>query len=128
MVKKTLVIMMFIFCYGVLVHAQNIDNEKAYYQYAHVAFDKVGFMATKYSILLQEGGSENDLKLMKDEHGNKLQFPTWIDAMNYLSLQGWEIVEHKPGVKISMMWIIRKKVTKSELQAIVDNTSIKQEK
>lgn len=128
MVKKTLVIVMFIFCYGVLVHAQNIDNEKAYYQYAHVAFDKVGFMATKYSILLQEGGSENDLKLMKDEHGNKLQFPTWIDAMNYLSLQGWEIVEHKPGVKISMMWIIRKKVTKSELQAIVDNTSIKQEK
>ena len=53
---------------------------------------------------------------------------SWIDAMNYLSLQGWEIVEHKPGVKISMMWIIRKKVTKSELQAIVDNTSIKQEK
>ena len=128
MVQKTLVIVMFIFCYGVLVHAQNIDNEKAYYQYAHVAFDKVGFMATKYSILLQEGGSENDLKLMKDEHGNKLQFPTWIDAMNYLSLQGWEIVEHKSGVKISMMWIIRKKVTKSELQAIVDNTSIKQEK
>lgn len=123
--KRLLLALFFAFILSVNANPKSSDK-KVYYRYSHVSFDtKRG----KYVIYLQEGGSQDDPIPMTDDNGNMLQFPTWIDAMNYLSLQGWEVVAHQDGVEIFKMWILKKEVSQEELKEFVkDNTIVSQKR
>jgi hypothetical protein len=123
MKKRLLFALFFAFILSINVNAQSSDK-KVYYRYSHVSFDTKRGM---YVIYLQEGGSEDDPIPMTDDNGNMLKFPTWIDAMNYLSLQGWEVVTHQAGEEIYKMWILKKEVSQEELKELVkDNMRISQ--
>lgn len=83
----------------------------------------------KYQIILQEGSSKDDPDPLMNEDGNILLFPSWIDAMNYLSLQGWEIAWHNSNTNMMEQWVLKMEVTEEELKAQVkDNTTIRQKR
>lgn len=117
---RYLLIIAFSFLCSLNSSAQPSDK-KVYYRYSHVSFEtKRGL----YVIYLQEGGSQDNPIPMTDDNGNMIQFPTWIDAMNYLSLQGWEVVAHQDGVEIFKMWVLKKEVTIDELKQYVNDNKI----
>ena len=102
------------------------NMEKKFYRYSNVSFDTKG---GKYIILLQEGGSKNDPQPMTNQDGFMVQFPNWVDALNYLSLQGWEVVFHSSTEELMKDWVMKKEISKEQLTDIVrDNTIIKQKR
>ena len=48
----------------------------------------------KNSIKLDDGSSKK-AQTLKDENGNDLKFISLIGALNYMSLQGWELLDIK---------------------------------
>ena len=48
----------------------------------------------KNSIKLDDGSSKK-AQTLKDENGNDLKFISLIGALNYMSLQGWELLDTK---------------------------------
>ena len=126
MKKYLFVILLLSFTQAMSAQSEFKTSKKAFYRYAMVSFDtKWG----KYQIYLQEGSSKDEPDPLMKEDGNILQFPTWIDAMNYLSLQGWEIAWHNSNTNMMEQWILKKELTEEELKAIVkDNTTIKQKR
>lgn len=125
--KKLLFI---IFLLGIThtVSAQSVvkNPQKKFYRYSLVSFDGKG---RKCQILIQEGSSEDDPKPLMNENGNLLLFPSWIDAMNYLELQGWEIAWHNSNTNMMEQWLLKKEISEEELKALVeDNTTIKQKR
>lgn len=126
MKKYLFIILLLSFTQAMSAQSEFTTSKKAFYRYAMVSFDtKWG----KYQIYLQEGSSKDEPDPLMNEDGNILQFPTWIDAMNYLSLQGWEIAWHNSNTNMMEQWILKKELTEEELKAIVkDNTTIKQKR
>ena len=126
MKKYLFIILLLSFTQAISAQSEFKTSKKAFYRYAMVSFDtKWG----KYQIYLQEGSSKDEPDPLMNEDGNILQFPTWIDAMNYLSLQGWEIAWHNSNTNMMEQWILKKELTEEELKAIVkDNTTIKQKR
>jgi len=50
---------------------------------------------TKYSAKLQMG-PDDDLTDVLSDNGEKLKFHTFLNAVNYMSMTGWEILEISP--------------------------------
>ena len=90
----------------------------------------------KNSIKLDDG-SNKKAQTLKDENGNDLKFISLIGALNYMSLQGWELLDTKsvtsgsgyvgahggassPSTKV--YYIFFKEVTDEELQEIVSRS------
>lgn len=61
----------------------------------------------RLKILWNNEKEENNLR---DEKGNKIEFQTMTDAMNYMSKRGWEYVECVNYEKVCH-YIFKKKVT-----------------
>ena len=86
----------------------------------------------KNSIKLDDG-SNKKAQTLKDENGNDLKFISLIGALNYMSLQGWELLETKSvtsgegfgGIsetKTKVYYIFFKEVSDEELQDIVSKS------
>ena len=90
----------------------------------------------KNSIKLDDG-SNKKAQTLKDENGNDLKFISLIGALNYMSLQGWELLETKSvtsgegfvGVyggasetRTKVYYIFFKEVSDEELQDIVSRS------
>lgn len=84
----------------------------------------------KNSIELDDGSNKNH-KPIKNEKGKELKFNSLIGALNYMSLQGWELVETKPvtsgagyggasSTKTEVFYIFSKEVSDEELEQIVN--------
>lgn len=115
------------------LHAQTeqVGEADNYYRYAMLSFGTQGsvFSSKGYVIYLQVGGSTDEPKPLTDDNGYTLQFPTWIDAMNYVCFQGWEVVWHNSNTNMMEQWVMKKKVSREQLESLIqDNTTVKQKK
>lgn len=90
----------------------------------------------KNSIKLDDGTNKKR-QAIKDENGKDLKFTSLIGALNYMSLQGWELLETKSVTKGSgyvgayggasltdtkVYYIFCKEVSDEELQEAVNNS------
>ncbi len=90
----------------------------------------------KNCIKLDDGTNKKHQKL-KDADGNDIKFTSLIGALNYMSLQGWELVETKSVTKGSgyvgtygggsstntkVYYIFCKEVSDDELKQAVDDS------
>ncbi len=90
----------------------------------------------KNTIKLDDGTNKKRQPL-KDENGKNLKFTSLIGAMNYMSLQGWELLDTKSVTKGSgfvgayggasstdtkVYYIFCKEVTDEQLQEAVENS------
>ena len=90
----------------------------------------------KNSIKLDDGSSKK-AQTLKDENGNDLKFISLIGALNYMSLQGWELIDTKSvtsgagcvgpygGSSLTsteVYYIFFKEVTDKQLQEIVSRS------
>lgn len=84
-----------------------------------------------------DDGTNKQHKTLKDEAGNDIKFTSLIGALNYMSLQGWDLVDTKSVVKGSgsvglygggsstdtkVYYIFSKEVSDDELRQSVDNS------
>lgn len=86
----------------------------------------------KNSIKLDDG-SNKKRQAIKGDDGKDLKFTSLIGALNYMSLQGWELVDTKSiiqggtyggygGTDTKVYYIFAKDVSDEELKEIVDNS------
>ena len=90
----------------------------------------------KNSIKLDDG-SNKKAQTIKGENGKDLKFISLIGALNYMSLQGWELVDTKSvtsgggyvgayggasSTSTTVYYIFSKDVSDEELTQIVDNS------
>lgn len=124
--KKIITLLALMVMATLTINAQATENKNhVYYQFAMVSFE-TGW-GKKYMIQIQKGGSIDRPDYMTDENGYTLQFLSWIDAMNYLNLTGWEIEAHNSNTNMMEQWLVKKRVTKEQLETLVkDNTTVKQ--
>ncbi len=80
-----------------------------------------------------DDGSNKKRQAIKGEDGKDLKFTSLIGALNYMSLQGWELVDTKSvtsgrgydgvsSTSTKVYYIFSKDVTEEELKQIVDNS------
>ena len=84
-----------------------------------------------------DDGSNKKAQPIKGEDGKDLKFTSLIGALNYMSLQGWELVDTKSvtsgsgyvgayggasSTNTKVYYIISKNVSDEELQQVVDNS------
>ena len=126
---KRFFLLMMVFC-ATTTFAQEKKSlqEDECYQYAMVSFEG-SISSKKYHIEIQEGGAVDKPHKMTDENESELYFPTWIDALNYLSTKGWEIAWHNSNTNMMEQWILKKAIKKEKLENLVnDNLTVKQKK
>lgn len=90
----------------------------------------------KNSIKLDDG-SNNKRQAIKGEDGKDLKFTSLIGALNYMSLQGWELVDTKSvtsgsgyvgvyggasSTSTKVYYIFSKDVSDEELEKVVNNS------
>lgn len=90
----------------------------------------------KNSIRLDDGSNKKP-QTIKGNDGKDLKFNSLIGALNYMSLQGWELVETKSVTKgggyvgayggasstsTTVYYIFSREVSDEELEAIVNNS------
>ncbi len=90
----------------------------------------------KNSIKLDDG-SNKKRQALKDKDGKDLKFTSLIGALNYMSLQGWELVDTKSvtsgsgyvgayggasSTNTKVYYIFSKDVTDEELEQVVNNS------
>ncbi|MBD5248445.1 MAG: hypothetical protein HDS54_09855 [Barnesiella sp.] len=84
-----------------------------------------------------DDGSNKEAQPIKGKDGKNLKFKTLIGALNYMSLQGWELVDTKSvtygsgyignhggtsSTDTNVYYIFSKDISDEELQQIVDNS------
>lgn len=121
MMKKAFLLLTII-CLPLFASAQM--TEKQYYIYNIATF--YGSMNNKnISVYLDDG---KNVKMLKDEDGEKIRFYTQAAALMYLNSLGWELYVNGTTVEDEMFsdkktnvsyWVIRKPCTKDELDAAV---------
>ena len=119
---KTLLVLFSLF----LLTSQIVNAKKLY----------VEMECKKNSIRLDDGSNKKP-QIIKGNDGKDLKFNSLIGALNYMSLQGWELVETKSVTKgggyvgayggasstsTTVYYIFSREVSDGELEAIVDNS------
>lgn len=84
-----------------------------------------------------DDGTNKKRQAIKDENGKDLKFTSLIGALNYMSLQGWDLVDTKSvtsgsgyvgayggasSTNTKVYYIFSKDVSEEELQEAVDNS------
>lgn len=80
-----------------------------------------------------DDGTNKKKQALKDKDGNDLKFISLIGALNYMSLQGWDLLGTKSetegfvyngsgGSDTKVYYIFSKDVSDEELQDAVDNS------
>ena len=99
-------------CYA---NAQNYKNDgKPYAFYCQLVGFKNLAGQLRLKVLWDNIKDENNLR---NEKGEKIEFYTMVDAMNYMSKRGWDYVEcvtYKDGANNVVHYIFRKFVSKDE--------------
>ena len=106
----------------------------ANYMYAKKLYVEMEYR--KNSIRLDDGINKKPITI-KGNDGNDLKFKSLIGALNYMSLQGWELVETKPitsgsgsvgayggcsSTSTKVYYIFYKEVSDDELEDIVEKS------
>ena len=59
------------------------------------------------------------MNLCKDSEGKTIYFDVPLNAFNWITSQGWELWNHDDNYNAIQRWVIRKKVTKEELNRLI---------
>ena len=59
------------------------------------------------------------MNLCKDSEGKIIYFNVPLNAFNWITSQGWELWNHDDNYNAIQRWVIRKKVTKEELNRLI---------
>lgn len=87
------------------------------------------FMSNKVRVQVdygQESSFWKGISYMKDENGDKIEFNSMVDAMNYFGKQGWEFVQ---AYTVTMNnqnvyhWLMKKSVTDEEMNNVVNSNN-----
>lgn len=87
------------------------------------------FMSNKVRVQVdygQETSFWKGVSYMKDENGDKIEFNSMVDAMNYFGKQGWEFVQ---AYTVTMNnqnvyhWLMKKSVTDEEMNNVVKSNN-----
>lgn len=87
------------------------------------------FMSNKVRVQVdygQETSFWQGIDYMKDKNGNKIEFNSMVDAMNYFGKQGWEFIQ---AYTVTMNnqnvyhWLLKKSVTAEEMKKVVTQSS-----
>lgn len=112
--KKVLLFALFA-VFSLVVNAQNYKNDgKPYAFYCQLVGFKNLAAQLRLKVLWNNMKDENNLR---DENGEKIEFNTMVDAMNYMSKRGWDYVEcvtYREGTNNVVHYIFRKFVTNDE--------------
>lgn len=113
-------------CFLLLLTSQLVNAKKLYVEMEY----------KKNSIRLDDGSNKKP-QTIKGSDGEDLNFNSLIGALNYMSLQGWELVETKSvtngggyvgayggasSTSTTVYYIFCREVTDEELKAIVNNS------
>ena len=60
------------------------------------------------------------MNLCKDHEGKIIFFDVPLNAFNWITSQGWELWNHDDNYNAIQRWIIRKKVTKEQLNNLIN--------
>lgn len=71
--------------------------------------------------ILKGGTKKDDYQFYADSTGKWVCFNTIMDAYNYLDNEGWEFFSHNPNLNMKSQWMMRKKISKENLQKMVDS-------
>lgn len=112
---KKIIVLLFVFLSSISVSAQNYKNDgKPYAFYCQLVGFKNLNGQLRLKVLWNNIRTENNLR---NENGEKIEFFTMVDAMNYMSKRGWDYVEcvtYKDGSGNVVHYIFRKYVTNDE--------------
>ncbi len=130
--RRILVVIFSVLC--LLANAQTA-NDTIVYRYI-IAEPQGHLFSDKCKLRIDDG-----LKPVKEKgkKGETLTFNSYAAALMYLTSQGWELVTNYNTVSgasangfgatsTSTYWILRRPSTKEEIQSILDNAMIKDEK
>ena len=87
------------------------------------------FMSNKVRVQVdygQESSFWKGISYMKDENGDKIEFNSMVDAMNYFGKQGWEFVQ---AYTVTMNnqnvyhWLMKKSGTDEEMTNVVNSNN-----
>lgn len=104
------------------VYAQQIDSCYVYAQIEYIPSIRPG-------VKIQAGSSKIFEKIV-DKEGNEIKFVTLINALNYFSMQGWELVQmYYPlsplnNSDLNQRMIIKKKMPKDKARTYIEMQSI----
>lgn len=77
-----------------------------------------------YLIAISKGGTKkDDYQFYTDSTGKWACFYTIMDAYNYLDNEGWEYFSHNTNMNMKSQWMMRKKISKENLQKMVDSNT-----
>ena len=77
---------LFAICGSVMAFAESTDSCYVY-KFTEVEADFKGFY------LVEKTGDEQVAKNVVNSNGEKLRFTNWVTALNYLTREGWELME-----------------------------------
>ena len=61
----------------------------------------------------------NKMNLCKDNEGKIIYFDVPLNAFNWITSQGWEFWNHDDNYNAIQRWVIRRKVTKEQLNNLI---------
>lgn len=113
----------FLFCLVLVIACFSVQSKKLF----------VEMEFHKNSIKLDDGSNKKP-QAIKGEDGKDLKFTSIIGALNYMSLQGWELVDIKSvtsgrgyyggvsSTSTKVYYVFSKDVSEEELKQVVDNS------
>ena len=108
---KKIILLAVLAMMSVRIYAQNVKNDGKPYAFYCQLVGKMNLSAQlRLRILWNNIKTENNLR---DENGNKIEFNTMVDAMNYMSKRGWEYVDDVTYEGV-VHYVFKKYVTNDE--------------
>ncbi len=93
------------------IAAQNYKNDgKPYYFYCELTAEEN--LAGKLRLTLQ-WDNKRDNEFLRDEQGNKIEFMSVVDMINYMSRRGWDLKETYAYGRV-VRFLFRKLVTNDD--------------
>lgn len=112
--KKFLLFLMSAFI-SMQISAQNLDKpDEPYYFYCQVLSDLTLSGKMKVRILWNDQNTGTDIC---NEKGERIEFKTMVDVMNYMSKRGWDFVDSKINPNGSVYYYMFRKLVKSDEEA-----------
>lgn len=114
-ITKLFVVLSMLFCMSTSVSAQNYKNDGKPYDF----FCQLRFKTNLAGKLRMEvlWDSQRKEVYLRTQDGEKIEFASTVDAMNYMSKRGWTYVEnvvYQDGSSMLVHYMFKKTVTKDE--------------
>lgn len=123
---KKILLIMALATMTIVVNAQNkVTSVKAapemVYYYTSFNVVRMRETSTGKDVYVPSIGDNKttQMNLCKDSEGKTIYFDVPLNAFNWITSQGWELWNHDDNYNAIQRWVIRKKVTKEDLNRLI---------